>query len=233
MKFLQEGTLANFLNRLTDLILLNMLWFLCCLPIFTIGASTCALYEVTMRYALFEEPPIVRTFFEAFKHSFKKATLLFLAFLAAGLFLALDLWCAILWGIPFKFLFIVVILAVFYFYLAVLSHVFPVLAYFDTGVRESVRRAFLFSMKNGVFTVFIMVINLLPVLAILTAPAYWGEILFLYLILGFSVISLLSSLHLVRLFDPERATKAQQIEARQRRLKDEDRAEKDDTEEKT
>ena len=230
MKFLQEGTLANFLNRLTDLILLNLLWFVCCLPIFTIGASTCALYEITMRYALYEEPPIIRTFFETFRHSFKKATLLFLAFLAAGLFLALDLWCAILWDIPFRFVFIVVILAVFYFYLAVLSHVFPVLAYFDAGVKESVRRAFLFSMKNGVFTVFIMVINLLPALAIVAAPAYFGEILFLYLILGFSVISLLSSLHLVRLFDPQRAANAQQTEVRQRQLKEEDGAGKEDKE---
>ena len=52
MKVLQEGPLANFLNRFMDLILLNVWWFLCSLPIFTIGASTCALYEVTISYAL-------------------------------------------------------------------------------------------------------------------------------------------------------------------------------------
>ena len=51
MKILQEGPLANFLSRLIDLILLNIVWFLCSLPVFTLGASTCAVYEVTMRYA--------------------------------------------------------------------------------------------------------------------------------------------------------------------------------------
>ena len=180
MKILQEGPLANFLSRLIDLILLNIVWFLCSLPVFTLGASTCAVYEVTMRYAFHGNPAILRTFFEAF-------------------------------------------------YLAVLSHVFPVLAYFDTGIKESIRKAFFLSMKNGIFTVFIMVMNLLPVFAILLFPSQFGQIIFLYFVLGFSAIALLNSLHLVRLFDPERAEESEQIEERQRQLRNLD---KQNTEEK-
>lgn len=205
MKFLQEGTLANTLNRLIDLILLNLLWFLCCLPVFTIGASTCAMYEVTLHYAFDEELPIVRTFFEAFRKHFKKATQLFFIAAGAGAFLLLDLWCAFQWKIGIRFFIMVLILAVMYFYLAVFSHVFPVRTYFQTDVKETIRKAFVLSMRNGVFTVFIMILNVLPVLLILTLPQYFGQILFLYFIMGAAITAFLCSLHLSRLFDPERA----------------------------
>lgn len=220
MKILQEGPLANFLSRLIDLILLNILWFLCSLPIFTLGASTCAVYEVTMGYAFYGNPAILQTFFGTFRKNFKKATALFFIFLAAGLFLALDLWCALHWNTSLKFLPVVVILSVCYFYLAVLSHVFPVLAYFDTGIKESIQKAFFLSMKNGIFTVFIMVMNLLPVFAILLLPSKFGQIIFLYFVVGFSAIALLNSLHLARLFDPKRAEESDQLEEEQRRLRD-------------
>ncbi len=112
------------------------------------------------------------------------------------------------------------ILAGAYFYLAVLTHVFPVLMYFDTGVRESIRKAFFLSMSNGVFTVFIMVLNVLPALMVLAFPVWFGQIIFFYLIIGFGVIALLCSMHLIRLFDPERARESEELEEAQRRLRD-------------
>lgn len=211
MKFLQEGPLASILNRLIDLILLNVLWFLCSLPIFTIGASTCAVYKVTLHYALHEEPAIVRTFFKTFRMYFKKATALFFIFFAVGLFLALDLWSAIHWNIGIRFLLIVLILSACYFYLAVLSHIFPVLIYFNTNIKDSIRKAFFLSMKNGIFTIFIMIMNILPLLAIIVFPNYFGQILFFYFILGFTVIASLNSLHLIRLFDPDRTKEADEL----------------------
>lgn len=223
MKILQEGPLANLLNRFIDLILLNVLWFLCSLPVFTLGASTCALYEVTLRYALHENPAMIRTFFRTFRRCFKKGTALFFIFSGAGLFLAADLWCAVQWEIKIRFLIVVVILAAAYFYLAVLSHVFPVLTYFDTGVRESIRKAFFLSMSNGVFTVFIMVLNLLPVFLLLLFPADFGQIFFFYFIIGFGVIAQLCSLHLIRLFDPKQAKEAEELEEQQRLLREADR----------
>ena len=220
MKVLKEGPLAGFLNRFIDLILLNVLWFLCSLPVFTAGASTCAVYEVTVRCALHESPPVIRTFFQAFQRCLKKGVALFFVFCGAGVFLAADLWCAFQWNTRFQFLMVVVILAAAYFYLAVLTHVFPVLMYFDTGVKESIQKAFFLSMSNGVFTVFIMVLNVLPILLILMRPVYFGQILFFYFMIGFSVIAMFCSMHLIRLFDPERVKEAEKLEEEQRQLRD-------------
>lgn len=200
MKVFQEGPLAAFLSGFMDLLLLNVLWFVCSLPVLTLGASTCALYDVTMRRALQEDPPVVRTFFRAFGRCCWRASALFLLLLGAGFLLAADLWCALHWETPVRFLIVVVILAAGYFYLAVLCHVFPVLAYFDTGVRESIRRTFLLSMSSGVSTVTVMVLNLLPIFLLLIRPDIFGQLLFLYLIIGFGGIARLCSSHLVRVF---------------------------------
>ena len=45
-----DGPLGRFLNSVADMVLLNLLWLLCSLPVVTIGASTVALYTVTLRY---------------------------------------------------------------------------------------------------------------------------------------------------------------------------------------
>ncbi len=218
------------LNRLIDLILLSAVCFLCCVPVFTIGASITALYDVTMNYALQREVGIVAPFFRAFARNFKKATALFFVFAALGVFLFADMWGALHWESSFQFVFIVVILAVTLFYVAVVSHVFPVLAYFDLSVKECIRKAFVLSMKNGVYTVFIMVMDLLPVLLILIAPAYFGQILFFWFILGLSLTAYLNSLHMVRLFDPDAVKEAGDIRQEQETLRDEERKRRENEE---
>lgn len=69
---------------------LNLLWFVCSLPVFTLGAATAALYDVTLRIARGEEPPITSRFFKAFRENFRQATILWLILLGLGLLLGAD-----------------------------------------------------------------------------------------------------------------------------------------------
>ena len=66
---------------------LNLLWMVCSLPVFTAGAATAALYDVTLRLAREEEPPLTRQFFKAFRENFRQATILWLILLAVGILL--------------------------------------------------------------------------------------------------------------------------------------------------
>ena len=43
---MSNSPVIAFLNKMTDLILLNVLFIISCLPVFTIGAATTALYYV-------------------------------------------------------------------------------------------------------------------------------------------------------------------------------------------
>ncbi|NSG23771.1 YesL family protein, partial [Blautia wexlerae] len=74
----QEGWLFRFLDRLWDLIVLNVLFIITCIPLFTVGAAISALYTVTMKGVRKEDSYIVRSYLSAFKENFKKSTILWL-----------------------------------------------------------------------------------------------------------------------------------------------------------
>ena len=69
---------------------LNLLWMVCSLPVFTAGAATAALYDVTLRLAREEEPPVTTRFFKAFRENFRQATILWLILLGIGALLGAD-----------------------------------------------------------------------------------------------------------------------------------------------
>ena len=43
-----ESPLMTWLSRLADLMVLNLLWLLSCVPIITVGAATAALYSASI-----------------------------------------------------------------------------------------------------------------------------------------------------------------------------------------
>lgn len=57
---------------MADLIILNLLFLLCCIPIVTIGPAITAMYYVTMKMVRNEEAYIARSFFKSFKENFKQ-----------------------------------------------------------------------------------------------------------------------------------------------------------------
>lgn len=69
---------------------LNLLWLVCSLPVFTAGAATAALYDVTLRLAREEDPPATTRFFKAFRENFRQATILWLILLGIGALLGAD-----------------------------------------------------------------------------------------------------------------------------------------------
>ena len=82
----------QFATKLAELMWLNVLVFVCSLPIFTIGAATSAMHHVLIQIFRDEEDKITSTFFAAFKKNFKQATLVWLIYLAFYGLLLLDDW---------------------------------------------------------------------------------------------------------------------------------------------
>ena len=73
MKFFSaDGPLYRFFSRLWDVIVLNFLWLLCCIPIVTFGACTVAVFSVTLKMADETEGYVGRQFFKAFKVNLKQ-----------------------------------------------------------------------------------------------------------------------------------------------------------------
>lgn len=90
--FNPEGRVMQFLGKLFDLLMVNLLWVICSIPIVTIGAATAALYKVCFNIANNEDEPLFRTFFQSFAKNFKQATILWIILLGILIFLAFDIY---------------------------------------------------------------------------------------------------------------------------------------------
>ena len=92
MKFFSyESPFSQVLLKLCYSCYLNLLWFICSIPIVTLGAATTALYYTTLKIARDEEETsLTRMFFRSFRENFRQSTVLWLILLAVGVFLAGD-----------------------------------------------------------------------------------------------------------------------------------------------
>ena len=72
--FKLDSPFMNFLNKLCDIMILNILVLVFSLPIFTIGAAVTAGYYMSFKMVKNEESYIVKGFWKAFKENFKQST---------------------------------------------------------------------------------------------------------------------------------------------------------------
>ena len=86
MRFnMMDNVVVRALSKLGDMICLNVMWLVCCIPVVTIGASTTALYTVMLKLVKNEEGYVFRGFLKAFKTNFKQSTIIWLIVLALGI----------------------------------------------------------------------------------------------------------------------------------------------------
>lgn len=82
MKFLHpDSPLMQFLGKVADIMLVNLLFLLCSLPVVTAGAAMTAAYKVTQDMVLQNDNGIIKRFFLTFRREFKQSTVLWLLFL--------------------------------------------------------------------------------------------------------------------------------------------------------
>ena len=174
MKFFQmDSPLMNFLNKAADLMWLNILALICCIPIVTAGASFTALHYVALKIVRNEESYITRGFLKSFKQNFKQATAIWLILLLAMLLLAGDFYIIFYSGMEFNVVIKVIIMAAIVLVAFVATFVFPLLAKFDNTVKQTIKNAFFMSIMQLPKTILMIVMNLAPiVLAMFSYKAF-------------------------------------------------------------
>ena len=148
--FSYESKFSQAMLKFCGACYLNLLWILCSLPVFTIGASTTALYYVTLKMVQDDESNITAMFFRAFRENFRQATTLWLIMLGIGLLLAGDGYIlyhlhhsaagipAVMWTLMLALIIVAAIA-----YVIVLMYLFPLVA--------SVRNTNWAMLKNSFF----------------------------------------------------------------------------------
>ena len=160
----------NTVSKLCDLVILNLLFVACCIPVITIGSSITALYVVMRKKIRNEGSSVVKEFFKAFKDNFKQATIIWLILLPLGLLTIYEMYLmtwvelsslAIIKYVFFSFLIV---------WILIVSYVFPVAGRFDNSIIGTFKNALLMSIYHLFpWSILIVGVNLLPWFLIFSA----------------------------------------------------------------
>lgn len=140
-----DSPLMNVLNKMADLMWLNILTLICCIPIITAGAAFTSMHYVALKIVRNEESYITRSFFKSFKTNFRQATLIWLLILLIAAVLGGDYYIITKSGIQFSSVLVVLIMAAAVLVICTTLYVFPVLAKFDNTIMGTIRNAFIMS----------------------------------------------------------------------------------------
>lgn len=157
-----DGPLMIFLGRLADIMWLNILTILCCIPVVTAGASITAMHYVCLKMARDEEGYITKDFFKSFKLNFKQATLLWLIMLAIIVVLAGDYYVinSEESGMGTFMKAAIMLVTILISITAVM--VYPLLARFKNSVIKTIKNAFFVSMLQFPRTILMIILTVLP-----------------------------------------------------------------------
>lgn len=185
-----EGPLMRTLGKIADLMILNVLTLLCCLPVITGGAALTALHYMCLKMVRNEESYIVRGYFKSFKENLKQATLLWLLLLLAVGILAGDVAVMHYAVIEFPFAVRVAVLIVGLVVLCTALYLFPFQARFENPIKVTIRNAFMASLAQFPKTLLMLLLLFAGPLMIMVSERFAPVVFFF----GISVHAYISAL---------------------------------------
>ncbi len=190
MKFFNlDSPLMQALNKLADLMWLNVLTMLCCIPVITVGPSLTAMHYMALKIVRNEEGYITRGFFKSFRENFKQGVAIWLIQLFVILMLVGDFMIIAYSGLEFSQFLQVVLLAIAIMVYFISMFLYPVLAKFENTVLHTIRNALFVGVLQFPKTVLMMILNVLP-LALLFLVHQLVPVVFLF---GLSIPAWLSA----------------------------------------
>ena len=145
--FSPDGLFYKVGTLVADICVLGIVWLIASIPVFTIGASTAALYYVVTRRISDREGYLFRDFWKSFRQNFKNATICWMLTLAliCVIYINLDnmglLGNLILFFYPFQILLLIETLFV-------SMYVYAIIARFEMSVKETFKTAFFMANKH-------------------------------------------------------------------------------------
>ena len=170
-----DGIYARTMNFLWNLIVLSVLWVVCCIPVLTAGAATQAAYYTAAKVLRHKTGKLVQEFFSAFRRNFKQATCFTLCYALALAVLIID--CVYLYSneavpLPVLYLFYFMLLMV----VANGTYLFPCISRFEMKAFPAFRMAVILSLRHVGKTFLLLLLFGAVVLGIYLMP--WGILVF-------------------------------------------------------
>ena len=172
MHFMEyDSPVMTTISKITDIFILSLLWFICCIPIITIGAATTALYYSSVKAIRKNKGYVIKSFFHSFRMNFIPATLLWLVFLLVGILLyGCFIFTAVLSDKSLQFFMLCFYMFLFFLFLGVGCYAFPVLSKCSMDNMSILRFSLGLVIRHFPSTILLVLFVVLAVLVMWTAP---------------------------------------------------------------
>lgn len=184
-----DSPLMSALTKVANLMILNLLTILCCIPVITAGAALTAMHYMCLKMVRNEDGYIIKGYFKAFKESFKQATKVWLVLLLVIAILVGDFLIINHSGIQFPYWFHVIFYAVSIIALFEIMMVFPIMGKFDNTTLRTIKNALIISVVKCPITILMIAMNAVPIIITL----YFIQVFPFVLMFGWSAPAFFSA----------------------------------------
>lgn len=148
------------LGKIIDCVVLSMIWLIFCIPVFTAGAATTALYYTINKVIRHGRGYMWGEFWHGFKTNFKQSTIAWLIMLVMGIFLGIDTYIMYQFAqAGEKMGAIYPVFPVFMMLLLVWGiYLFPYIARFENSTKLVIKNAGLIAIANLPWTVLLFLV---------------------------------------------------------------------------
>ena len=200
--FNMDNPFFRFVNRIADMIVLNVIFLVSCVPVFTIGPALTALYYVAINTWGREDGYIFKMYVKSFKENFKQSTVMWLILLVIGVILSVDVWYWVSqWKLtgtgiykPLTVISVVMLMV----YLMIFTFVWPLLAKFSNSNSGTIKNALAMVLTHVPETILIWAIFALVAFAVYMVSFARIAVFFI----GVSLVAYLQALVFRHIFKP-------------------------------
>lgn len=195
---LMENPVIRFLNKMTDLFVLNLLFLICCIPIVTIGPALTAMHYVNLKSVRYGDGYVVKRFFQAFRQNFLQSAIAGGVMLFLGIIFWMDISFWLRSGSGMFSSVMLMVSACFAFIVAIVAMwIFPIIAKTENTLLQHIKNAAAMAVGHF-FPYTIICIGLQAVAAYLMSTNLVADLLML--LIGFAFVSYIQAFFFYKVF---------------------------------
>lgn len=186
----------SFLTKIFDLCLSNILWFICCIPLVTIAASTSALYYTVLKIRNDEGSGVIKTFFHSFRGNLRQSVSVSLLLIVSAVILIADFHIlghsekktdALMYGGCITIASLVIV---------IFTYVFFLMAKFENETSAMFQNAWKLTVRYPLSSILMLCINISPFVWFMLSPETFYNIFWIWLLLGVAFLVFLDTFFL-------------------------------------
>ena len=198
--FSMNSKLIKVLNNIVDVVFLNIVFIITCMPILTIGPAITALYSVTLKLAAKEDIYVIKAYFKALRENFKKSEKAWLVILAVIVLIGINFRICLAFDFAFKQV-VMGLLCMMALLVAIsFVFVFPIIAKFEVPLKNAFINSILMPLSKPLLFFTIMLIQAVPIITAMYSQAVFIIWIYLLVMGWFSLVAYVSSIYINKLF---------------------------------